>query len=114
MTTAGFLDVALPAGAMPVTDWLVWDSEGIPARLLQTSSRGDRVRVEVSAVQHSDGSLWDASLAVKAAQHPWAPGSIDAAAARALAAHLLDAADELDALGLGDDCLVSRGRFVDQ
>jgi hypothetical protein len=91
------LDVLVSASATPVTDWMDWNSPGTRAPLYVGTTRGDRVRVVVSGVQFASGSRRYLSVTGKAA-HRWAPGSNGAFPIRALAADLLAAADEMDAL----------------
>lgn len=86
------------ACARLVANWFT-HSTGQRARVFaDTRLTASDLVIEISGIQFVDGSVTDASLAIKSKYHDGAVGSIDAARARQLAAELLGAADVLDEL----------------
>jgi hypothetical protein len=86
-------NIAAPADAKHVSGWVNEGDLGLPGRwFLGTERNVAGVRVAISGWQESNGPT-QRHIGVTADAH-----ELDAAAARALAAALRDAADELDQL----------------
>ena len=90
---ATLANIAAPADAQHVEDWVDWNDTGDFERYIRGTRRAvTGVEIRIAGFQQADGTV---------ARHAsvWATDAqLDAAALRQLAALALDAADELDQL----------------
>ena len=86
------MNAALPPGATPAEDGWNEDPTGLPSRVLDAAPRSlPGVTVHAAVVQLGDGTLTEPTITVGGADAGLTPVQ-----ARALAAQLVAAADELD------------------